>query len=114
MEYYTIIFQEKNLSKFVAIKNFLRKVYSIETEIIRIKSIEENTKHSKYIAINHIESKYAKYFLSVYEENQYLYWITSYENILLDTNDAQSAVFLGETFYFSSIIKILRMDYSNG
>lgn len=114
MEYYTIIFQEKNLSKFVAVKNFIKKVYSIDTEIIRVKLIEDHKKNSKYIAVNHIESKYAKYFLSVYEENQYLYWITSYENILLDTNDAQSAVFLGETFYFSNIIKILKMDYSNG
>jgi hypothetical protein len=114
MEYYTLIFQEKRKAKIVSIKKYIQEKFNLNLELVRIKEKNKNSVDSRYIVINHLEYNYAKYFLSSFDDLQYFFWKTIEGNILIDTNSAESAVFIGSKMFFSDIISELKMEYLNG
>lgn len=114
MEYYTLIFQEKRKAKIISIKKYLKEKFDLNIELVRIKEKNKTSVEYRYIAINHLEYDYAKYFISSFDEIQYFFWKTVEGNILVDTNSAESASVIGNKIFFSDIILKLKMEYFNG
>ena len=71
MDIYIFIFQERTRLRYNSIKKFIKDKYEFDFETVKVKELGKS--HIEFICIPSIEEKYARYFISAFNENQYLY-----------------------------------------
>jgi len=109
MDIYIFIFQERTRLRYNSIKKFIKDKYEFDFETVKVKELGKS--QIEFICIPSIEEKYARYFISAFNENQYLYCKISEKNILVETNSAAVSGFTGREMYIKDILKVLKQEF---
>jgi hypothetical protein len=66
------------------------------------------------MCISSLEEKYARYFISSFDDSQFLYWKLDYSGKLIETSSAETSYLIGRSICLGDIMKLMNMEYKNG
>jgi hypothetical protein len=113
MAKYIIIFQEKSRIKFSSIKKFIKDKYDLSIDTIYLKELKK-IRPLEFMCISSLEEKYARYFISSFDDSQFLYWKLDYSGKLIETSSAETSYLIGRSICLGDIMKLMNMEYKNG
>lgn len=113
MEKYILIFQTRYIIKFSSIKKFIQGKYGISIDVIYLKELKK-IRPLEFICTISLEEKYARYFMSAFDDAQFLYWKIDSSLKLIETSSAETSYLIGQKIYLDDIIKIMKIEYKNG
>lgn len=113
MEKYILIFQEKSRVKIFSIKKFVKDKYNLSIDTVYLKELKK-IRPLEFICISSLEERYARYFMSSFDDSQFLYWKVDYSGKLIETSSAETSYLIGRSICLADIMKLMKMEYKNG